>query len=69
MELEPMAGEPVEQPRREAEQPDLLGGGGLGGEVVGVVGVAAGGLHLVGVAVAPDAALAEQPVGRAPRSE
>ena len=64
-----MAGEPVEQPRRQPEQPDLLGGGRLGGEVVGVVGVAAGGLDLVGVAVAPHAALAEQPVGGAPGGE
>ena len=66
VEAEPVAGEPLEQPRRQPEQPDLLGGGRLGREVVGVVGVAAGGLDLVGVAVAPDAALAEQPVGRAP---
>ena len=69
METEPVAGEALEQPRGEPEQPDLLRRGGLGREVVGVVGMAARGLDLVGVAVAPDAALAEQPVGRAPREQ
>ncbi len=66
VEAEPVAGEPLEQPRGQPEEPDLLGGRRLGREGVGVVGVAAGGLDLVGVAVAPDAALAEQPVRGTP---
>ena len=69
VEVEAVAGEAVEQPRRQPEEPDLLGRGRLGRQVVGVRRVAAGGLDGVGVAVAPHTALAEQPVGRAPGGE
>ncbi len=66
MEVEPVVGEPVEQPRSQPEETDLLGRGRLGGQVVGVRRVATGCLHGVGVPVAPHAALAQQPVGGPP---
>ncbi len=69
VEAEPVGGEPVEQPGGEPEEAHLLGRGRLGGQVVGVVGVAAGGLDLRGVAVLPHPALAEQQVGRDPGRE
>ncbi len=43
-----------------------LAAGRIDGEAIGVVGVALRAAHLVGVAVAPDGALAQQPVGRQP---
>ena len=54
--------EAVDRPAGEAEQPQLLAGRRIDGEPVGVVGVALRAAHLVGVAVAPDRALAQQPV-------
>ena len=60
-------GEPLDHPAGQAEQPQLLRRRRLDGEVVGVVGVPLRVAHLGGVAVAPHTALAQQPVGRAPR--
>ena len=59
-------GEPVEDPVGQPEDPQLLGRRRVDGEPEGVLGVQAGLAHLVGVAVLPDRALAQQPVGRAP---
>ena len=47
-------GEAVDRPAGQAEQPQLLGRRRVDGQPVGVVGVALGRAHLVGVAVAPD---------------
>lgn len=58
--------EPIDQPRSQPEQAHLLGGHRLDGKLIGVVGVAAGSLDLVAVAVAPHPALAQQPVRRPP---
>ena len=60
--------EAVDDPAGEAEQAKLLRGGRIDGEPVGVFGVALRGPHLLGVAVAPDPALAQQPVRRQPRA-
>ena len=55
---------PADQP----EQPQLFARRRIDGEAVGVVGVALGAAHFVGVAIAPDRALAQQPVRRQPRA-
>ena len=47
---------------RKPEEPELLGRGWLDRQAVGVVGVALGLADFLGIAVAPDAALAQQPV-------
>ena len=60
--------EPLDGPAGQSEQSQLLGGGRVDGEAVSVVGVALGLAHLLGIAVAPDAALAQQPVGAEPRA-
>ena len=60
--------EPVDRPAGQAEQPQLLARRRIDGEPVRVVGVALRAAHFVGVAVAPDGALAQQPVGREPRA-
>ena len=60
--------EAVDRPADQAEQPQLLAGRRIDGEPVGVVGVALRAANLVGVAVAPDPALAQQPVRREPRA-
>ena len=60
--------EAVDRPAGEAEQPQLLAGGRVHRQPVGVVGVALRAAHLLGVAVAPDRALAQQPVRRQPRA-
>ena len=52
----------------QAEQPQFLAGGRIDGEPVRVVGVALRAPHFVGVAIAPDRALAQQPVRREPRA-
>ena len=62
----PAVDEAVDHPAGQAEQPQLLGRRRVDGQPVGVVGVALGRPHLVGVAVAPDRALAQQPVGGQP---
>ena len=58
--------EALDDPVAEAEQPQLLGSRRLDRETVGVVRMALRLAHLLGVAVAPDAALAQQPVGGEP---
>ena len=58
--------EALDHPVGQAEQPQLLGRRRIDREPVGVLGVALGRAHLVGVAVAPDRALAQQPVGGEP---
>ena len=58
--------EPVDHPVGEPEQPQLLGRRRVGGEAVGIVRVPLGRRAPLGVAVAPDPALPQQPVGRAP---
>ena len=60
--------ETVDRPAGEAEQPQLLARGRIHRQPVGVVGVALRAAHLLGVAVAPDRALAQQPVRRQPRA-
>ena len=60
--------EAVDRPADQTEQPQLLAGRRIDGEPIGVVGVALRAAHLVGVAVAPDGALAQQPVRREPRA-
>ena len=62
----PPVDEPVDRPAGQAEQAQLLGGGRVDGQPVGVVGVALRAAHLVGVAIAPDGALPQQPVGGQP---
>ena len=52
----------VDGPPGQAEQAELLGWRRLNGEPVGVVGITLRAAHLLRVAVAPDAALAQQPV-------
>ena len=52
----------------EAEQPQFLARGRIDRQPVGVVGIALRGAHLLGVAIAPDRALAQQPVRRQPRA-
>ena len=52
----------------ETEQPQLLAGRRIDRQAIGVVGVALRAAHLVGVAIAPDAALAQQPVRGQPRA-
>ena len=64
----PARDEALDRPVGEAEEPQLLGRRRIDGEAVGVVGVALRAAHLVGVAVAPDRALAQQPVRREPRA-
>ncbi len=65
---EPAAGdEALDGPADEAEQPELLGGRRIDRQPVGIVGVALGLAHLVGLAVLPHRALAQQPVRREPR--
>ena len=51
----------------QAEQPQLLAGRRVDGEPVGIVGDALRAAHLVGVAIEPDRALAQQPMRRQPR--
>ena len=60
--------EAIDDPVGEAEQPELLAGRGVNGQAVGVVGVALRAADFVGVAIAPDAALAQQPVRGQPRA-
>jgi len=54
--------ETLDRPCREAEQAQLLARRRVHGQAVGVLGVALRAAHLVRVAVAPDRALAQQPV-------
>ena len=65
----PVGAEAVDDPVGEPEQPDLLGRRGVDGQAVRVLGVALGVLDLWRVAVAPDGALAQQPVGGRPRQD
>jgi hypothetical protein len=58
--------EAIDRPAGQPEEPQLLCRRRIDGEPVGVVGVALRGAHLVGVAVAPDRALTQQPVRREP---
>ena len=60
--------EAVDGPPGQAERPQLLGGRRVDRESVRVVGIALCRPHLVGVPIAPDRALLEQPVGRQPRT-
>ena len=60
--------ETVDGPTNDAEQAHFLGGRRVNGEPKGVVGVALRTPHLVRVAVAPDPALTQQPVGCEPRA-
>ena len=60
--------EAVDRPAGEAEQPQLLARGRVHRQPVGVVGIALRAAHFFGVAVAPDRALAQQPVRRQPRA-
>jgi hypothetical protein len=60
--------EACQHPVRDAEEPQLLGRGRVDREAIGVVGVALRLAHLLGVAVEPDGALAQQPVRRQPRA-
>ena len=60
--------ETVDRPAGEAEQPQLLAGGRVHRQPVGVVGVPLRAAHFLGVAVAPDRALAQKPVRRQPRA-
>jgi hypothetical protein len=61
--------EPVDHPSRQAEQPELLARRRVDGEAVRVLGVSLGAADVVGVAIAPHAALAEQPVGGTPAEQ
>ena len=63
----PPADEALHHPVDQAEEAQLLGRGRIDGEPVGVLGVALRLAHLLGVAVAPDRALAQEPVGGEPR--
>ena len=54
--------ETVDGPAGEAEEAQLLTGGRIHGQPVSVVGIALRGAHLLGIAVPPDRALAQQPV-------
>ena len=67
--VQPAAGgdESIGHPAGETEEAQLLRRGGVDGQPVGVLGVPLRFAHLVGVAVLPHAALAEQPVRRQPR--
>ncbi len=58
--------EAIDRPADQTEQPQLLAGGRIDREPIRVVGVALRAAHFVGVAVAPDPALAQQPVRRQP---
>ncbi len=58
--------EAVDGPAGEAEEAQLLAGRGIDRQAVGVVGVALRGAHLLGLAVVPDGAIAQQPMGREP---
>ena len=58
--------ESLDRPRRESEQPQFLGGRRIDGEPISVVGVALRLAHLIGIAIAPHAAFAQQPVRRQP---
>jgi hypothetical protein len=60
--------EATDRPPGEAEQPQLLAGGRIHREPVGIVGIPLRLSHLVGVAVTPDRALAQEPVRRQPRA-
>ena len=62
-------GEAVDRPAREAEEADFLGRRRVDGKAVGVVGVALGFEHLVGLAVAPNGAFAQEHVGREPAGD
>ncbi len=62
----PPVDEPVDDPVGEPEQAHLLGGRRIDGEAIGVVGMALRVADLVRVAVAPDRALAQHPMGRTP---
>ena len=62
----PALDEPVDRPPGQPEQPQLLGRLRVDGEPVRVVGVPLGRADLGGVAVLPDPALPQQPVGRPP---
>ena len=62
----PVGGEALDRPVGQAEQPQLLGRRRVDGQPVGVVGVALGRPDLLGGPVAPDRALAQQPVGGQP---
>ena len=60
--------EAIDRPACQSEQPQLLARRRIHGEPVGVVGVALRAAHLIRVAVAPDRALAQQPMRRQPRA-
>ena len=60
--------EAIERPLGETEETQLFRGWRIDGEAVGVLGVALRGADLGGVAVAPDGALAQQPVRRQPHA-
>ena len=68
--VEPCASrdEPLDRPADQPEQPQFLARRRIDGQPIRVVGIALGAAHLVGVAVAPDGALAQQPVRREPRA-
>ena len=58
--------EPIDRPAGQAEQPQLLAGRRIDRQPIRIVGVALRAADLVGVAVVPDRALAQQPVRRQP---
>ncbi len=60
--------ETLDRPGREAEQAQLLARRRVHGQAVGVLGIPLRASHLVRVAVAPDRALAQQPVRGQPRA-
>ena len=62
----PSLDEPGHRPTGQPEQPQFLGRLRVNGEPVRVVGVPLGRADLGGVAVLPDSALPQQPVGRRP---
>ncbi len=60
--------ETIDGPTGETEEPQLLAGRRIHRQPIGVVGVALGGTHFLGLAVVPDRALSQQPMGRQPRA-
>ncbi len=60
--------ETVDRPAGEAEEPQLLAGRRIHRQPVGVVGIALRGAHLLCLAVVPDGAVSQQPMGRQPRA-
>ena len=60
--------EPVDDPTGQPEQPQLLRGGRIHGQAIGVIGVALRRADFVGIAILPDSAFAQQPVRGDPGS-